>query len=51
MNLSHHRKISLLIEISRNAWWNKSTTMLVSQIQYVAGQSGKRKRYCTMFIT
>ena len=39
------------IEVGRNVCWKKSNTMLVSQTQYPAGQSGKKRRHCTTLIT
>ena len=37
--------------VGRNICWNKSNTMLVSQIQYPAGQPRKKRRHCTTLIT
>ena len=47
-------EICLHIEVGRNVCWkksNKSNTILVSQPQYSAGQSGKQRRHCTTLIT
>ena len=38
------------IEIGRNVCWDKSNTVLVSQTQYLAAKSGKKRRYCTTLI-
>ena len=45
------QKICLHNEVGRNVCWKKSNTMLVSQTQYLAGQSGKKRRHCTTLIT
>ena len=45
------QKICLHIEVGRNVCLKKSNTMLVSQTQYLAGQSGKERRHCTTLIT
>ena len=45
------QKICLHIEVGRNVCWKKSNAMLVSQTQYPAGQSGKKRRHCTTLIT
>ena len=41
----------LHIEVGRNVCWKKSNTMLIGQSQYLAGQSGKKRRHCTTLIT
>ena len=45
------QKICLHIEVGRNVCWKKSNTVLVSQTQYLAGQSGRKRRHCTPLIT
>ena len=43
--------ICLHIEMGMNVYWKKGNTMLVGQTQYLAGQSGKKRRHCTTLIT
>ena len=43
--------IGLHIQVGRNVCWNKSNTVLVGQTQYLAGQSGKKRRCCKTLIT
>ena len=43
--------IGLHIEVGRNVCWIKGNTMLVGKTQHLAGQPGKKRRYCTTLIT